>query len=167
MFATWPQILPMGDAPVDRLNQRLDEINEVRGFPCGAIDISICSLDIFQSAGLTLSDITTVILTMAMLERGFDKKEGDGLSLDRINALLDGYGKAPLVDLTQSLERDKVACCLTFGGSFGTFPETDFLELMNSFQWDEPEEVVLILHREISFTMVWRPTLKRVRTLPD
>jgi hypothetical protein len=105
-----------------------------------------------------MSEITTVILTTSMLEPGFDKKEGNGQSLDRINALLDGYGKAPLVDLTPSLERDKVAYCLTFGGSYGSFPEADFLDLMESFRWDEPDEVILVLHREISFPMIWKPT---------
>jgi hypothetical protein len=37
-------------------------------------------------------------------------------------------------------------------------PEADFLDLMESFRWDEPDEVILVLHREISFPMIWKPT---------
>lgn len=104
-----------------------------------------------------MSEVTTVILTMAIREPGFDKVEGNGTSLDRVNQLLDNYGKAPLVDLTPCLERNKLPNCLTFGGSYGSFPEADFVNLIQSFEWEDPDSVVLILHREISYTAVWRP----------
>jgi hypothetical protein len=105
-----------------------------------------------------MSVITSVILTVSCVEDGFDLDAKDSTQIDRINGFIQAHGHSDLQFLTVHMCGEKHPQTFTFGGGYNLFPEEDFLEFLDTIQWQCPENTVVVLQPESGDTIVWRPS---------
>lgn len=104
-----------------------------------------------------MSVVTSVLLTMSVVEDGFDPDIGDTSRLDEVQKWLAEHGKAPLGHLTPYMPGGKHPQSETFGGGYNHFPIDDFREYILNFGWVSPENVVLVMQPDHGETIVVRP----------
>lgn len=104
-----------------------------------------------------MSVVTSILLTMSVVEDGFHPEEGNAPHLARIIDFLVERGFLPLAYLSPHMCTGKHPQTLTFGGGYNYFPEEEFEQFIAMFEWGSPENVVLVMQPEEGETKVWRP----------
>lgn len=105
-----------------------------------------------------MSVVTSILLTVSSTESGFDPEVNDIGKICRINNFIRSHGKSDLHFLTPHMCNGKHPQTLTHGGGYNNFPNDAFINFVAGIDWDDPENVVLVLQPEEGATIVWRPS---------
>ena len=106
-----------------------------------------------------MSVVTAVTLIISVLDGSCNDTDDPGPCVLEMNEWLGQERFLPLVEVTDHYGGSKHPQCLTYGAGFHGFPNpTEFAEFVCSREWDQPENVVLIIQPEEGETVVYRPS---------
>lgn len=108
-----------------------------------------------------MSRVTSVLLSVSVVEDAFDPDYANPYALNAINDFLAKHGKVPLARLDEGMIVDgKHPQAIVLGGGYNYLPVAEFLAIFDSFDtddWAEPWSAVLIIDQEEIGATVWRP----------
>ena len=109
-----------------------------------------------------MSVVTCVILSVSLSEGGCGFNDGDTAKIDNINSWIAANSNTttingPLWEISDHAGGSKRPQAFIFIGGLNHLREEEFVDFLRTIDWDEPEDVVLVMMPEQEATRVWRP----------